>query len=65
MPLIFQYGSNCDATRLNSPERLRGNAIDLGLAPSVGHMKLRLTFGAMETAAQLPTVNVSQIENKN
>ena len=26
MPLIFQYGSNCSETRLNSPDRLNGNA---------------------------------------
>ncbi len=35
MPLVFQYGSNCDAERLNSPERLGGAAVDRGLARTV------------------------------
>ena len=32
MALFFQYGSNTSTTRLNSEERLRGDARDLGLA---------------------------------
>jgi cation transport regulator ChaC len=40
MPLIFQYGSNCDASRLNSPERLNGNARDLGQAETVGQYEI-------------------------
>lgn len=36
MPLVFQYGSNCDAGRLNGPERLNGSAADLGLFRTVG-----------------------------
>lgn len=32
MALIFQYGSNLDSERLNSPQRLRGEARYLGLA---------------------------------
>jgi hypothetical protein len=35
MPLVFQYGSNCDAERLNGPNRLRGDARDLGRALTV------------------------------
>ena len=35
MPLIFQYGSNCDATRLNSKDRLDGAAIDHGPAETI------------------------------
>lgn len=35
MPLLFQYGSNCDTTRLNSPERLAGAAEDLGWAETI------------------------------
>lgn len=31
MALVFQYGSNTSSTRLNSDERLRGGARDLGL----------------------------------
>lgn len=36
VPLVFQYGSNCDAGRLNGPERLNGGAADLGLFRTVG-----------------------------
>jgi hypothetical protein len=32
MPLVFQYGSNCDTGRLNGPKRLAGAAVCLGLA---------------------------------
>jgi len=35
MPLIFQYGSNCDAGRLNGEKRLAGDANDLGRAETV------------------------------
>jgi hypothetical protein len=35
MPVIFQYGSNCDADRLNSPKRLNGAALDLGAAETI------------------------------
>src|SRR5690348_4165929 len=31
MALVFQYGSNTSSKRLNSAERLRGDAVDLGL----------------------------------
>ena len=40
MPLIFQYGSNCDTERLNDPERLDGAAEDLGRAQTVGEYKI-------------------------
>jgi cation transport regulator ChaC len=36
MPLIFQYGSNCDASRLSSDARLGGDAEDLGRAETLG-----------------------------
>ena len=36
MALLFQYGSNCDITRLNAPQRLRGAAINPRLAQTVG-----------------------------
>jgi hypothetical protein len=40
MALVFQYGSNCSATRLNSPDRLRGDAVDLGWAETVDNYEL-------------------------
>jgi cation transport regulator ChaC len=35
MSLVFQYGSNMDVARLNGPDRLKGQAIDLGCAETV------------------------------
>jgi hypothetical protein len=35
MALVFQYGSNCTAARLNGPKRLKGHAKDLGRAQTV------------------------------
>ena len=35
MALIFQYGSNCTAARLNGPARLAGHADDRGQAQTV------------------------------
>lgn len=43
MALIFQYGSNTSSLRLNSPERLDGAAISLGLAYTVGQFNLGFT----------------------
>ena len=41
MALVFQYGSNCSMARLNSPERLRGDATPAGLAETVDNYELR------------------------
>jgi hypothetical protein len=35
MTFVFQYGSNCNAGRLNSPSRLNGHAEDLGRAQTI------------------------------
>lgn len=35
MPLVFQYGSNCDESRLNSQDRLCGRAKFYGVAHTV------------------------------
>jgi len=40
MPVIFQYGSNCDSDRLNSPARLSGGAKDLGCAETIGEYEM-------------------------
>lgn len=40
MALVFQYGSNCSEKRLNSPDRLRGDAVDLGWAETVESYEL-------------------------
>jgi hypothetical protein len=41
MTIVFQYGSNCFSTRLNSPDRLNGDAVFLGRADLEGY---RLVF---------------------
>jgi len=38
---VFQYGSNCSATRLNSRERLGGAAIPIGIAETVEEYQLQ------------------------
>ncbi|MCK4443146.1 MAG: gamma-glutamylcyclotransferase, partial [Thermoplasmata archaeon] len=38
MTLVWQYGSNMDQARLNSPQRLRGNAKYVGLAIKRGYI---------------------------
>ena len=43
MALVFQYGSNTSSSRLNSEERLRGDAVPLGLAYTVGQFDLGFT----------------------
>lgn len=40
MPLVFQYGSNCSASRLNGPYRLNGQAQDLGRAQTVDDFEI-------------------------
>ncbi len=41
MALVFQYGSNCSEVRLNSRDRMRGDATRLGLAETVDNYELR------------------------
>ncbi len=40
MPLVFQYGSNCTAARLNGPKRLKGHADDRGRAQTVENFEI-------------------------
>lgn len=40
MTRVFQYGSNCDAQRLNSQERLKGAALSLGRAQTVDNFEI-------------------------
>lgn len=41
MTLVFQYGSNCSITRLNSYDRLRGEARPLGWAETLDNFELQ------------------------
>ena len=43
MALVFQYGSNTSKSRLNSTDRLRGDAKSLGLVLTVGQYDLGFT----------------------
>ena len=43
MPLIFQYGSNCDTSEINNPERLDGRATDLGRARTTEEFEFAFT----------------------
>jgi len=40
MAIVFQYGSNCSSTRLNSEDRLCGDAQSIGLATTVENHEL-------------------------
>ena len=40
MAIVFQYGSNCDVDRLNSTDRLRGEAVSLGRARTVDNFEI-------------------------
>lgn len=40
MPLVFQYGSNSDADRLNAAERLQGDAMDCRRAETIEEFEL-------------------------
>jgi hypothetical protein len=50
MPLVFQYGSNCDRERLNNSDRLDGDAVDLGLAQTV--REYEIAFNKWSTKGQ-------------
>lgn len=43
MALVFQYGSNADSARLNSSERLRGDAHPVGIAKTEDNFELDFT----------------------
>ena len=50
MALVFQYGSNTSSTRLNSDERLRGDARDLGLVRTEAPFELDFDVWSTENA---------------
>ena len=50
MPLVFQYGSNADADRLNSPNRLNGDATDLRRVQTVD--KYEIAFNKWSNRGQ-------------
>ncbi len=41
MALIFQYGSNCSSQRINSSDRLRGDAVAVGWAETEDNYELQ------------------------
>lgn len=52
MTLVFQYGSNCLESEMNSPERFNGKAIFLGVAKTVENYQLDFnTYGRRRECA--------------
>jgi hypothetical protein len=43
MALVFQYGSNCLDSQINSPDRLRGDAKFIGIAETVEDYQIAFT----------------------
>ncbi|MBE9507726.1 MAG: gamma-glutamylcyclotransferase [Chloroflexi bacterium] len=43
MALVFQYGSNISSDRLNSPDRLQGDAVPVGIARTMDDFELDFT----------------------
>ena len=58
MALVFQYGSNTSTTRLNSDERLRGDARDLGLVCT--EMPFELEFDVWSTGNACATADIRE-----
>ncbi|MDP7385622.1 MAG: gamma-glutamylcyclotransferase family protein [Nitrospinota bacterium] len=56
MPLVFQYGSNTSSKRLNSDERLEGDANSLGLARTVENFEL--TFSHLSKRNKCATAHL-------
>ena len=51
MPFIFQYGSNCDADRLNGPNRLGGDAHDLRRALTLEEFEIAFNKRRQESGS--------------
>jgi gamma-glutamylcyclotransferase (GGCT)/AIG2-like uncharacterized protein YtfP len=60
MPLVFQYGSNCDLQRLNGPTRLKGGARDLGLAQTVDRYKFAFNKHSQRSGAAADLVKAAR-----
>jgi hypothetical protein len=58
MMLVFQYGSNAWAERLNSADRLRGDARDLGLVST--ESAFELSFDVWSTKNDCAAANLRQ-----
>ena len=61
MPLVFQYGSNTNAERLNAPTRLNGAAIDRGPAQTVG--KFEIAFNKWSKGNQCAAADLIECKN--
>ena len=61
MTRVFQYGSNCDAQRLNSQERLRSAAHSLGGAQTVDNFEI--AFDVWSTVNNWAAVDLTRRGN--
>jgi cation transport regulator ChaC len=62
MALVFQYGSNTDAARLNGRERLNGRAVDRGAAQTVE--AYRLAFDVWSTGSKCAAADLVRTGNR-
>jgi gamma-glutamylcyclotransferase (GGCT)/AIG2-like uncharacterized protein YtfP len=56
MALVFQYGSNCSSARLNSEERLQGDAVIIGWAETIDNYELK--FDVWSTKNNCAAANI-------
>src|SRR5687767_4350741 len=61
--LVFQYGSNTSAERLNSEKRLRGDAIDRGLVRT--QLPFELYFDVWSSSNNCAAANIRQEGGKS
>jgi cation transport regulator ChaC len=59
MALIFQFGSNCDVSRLNGDDRLRGDAKVIGIAQTVEDYQL--AFDVWSTRVNCAAANIVRL----
>jgi hypothetical protein len=63
MPLVFQYGSNCDETRLNAPTRLAGDAHCLGRAQTLNEYEIAFDIWSQTNACAASNLVRSSAKN--
>ncbi len=63
MALVFQYGSNCGDTQINSDSRLRGDAVFVGNAETVDGY--RLSFDVWSANRGCAAANIVSCQGEN
>jgi hypothetical protein len=62
MSVVFQYGSNCLDSEINSEKRLRGDALFLDIAETVEHFEL--AFDVWSTGRGCAAANIAENKEK-